>query len=1128
MSGQAGARGYLLQALACVLDGLDANATWTTVTIEPNGESEQVDILWISNDSRKAVQVKTSHNSISRPAAEAWAAALERSTNADTYELRLFGPCSRALAQLTRIGAVSVPTPELANIGSLIQRAAHKLDLYLTSNLPSLRLSPSCRELIVEALSNRLGSLSTKGDPLSRQQLNALLLQWARDSSSEFASQEAEANVTDIDSYLGRLRDYVADLPLLVDTLFQGEDAIATSHDVIKALRCGEHCQIVGPSGYGKSNLIFHMAHSAATSGTLPILCKATQYCGDLSGLLNRAVAPFCACSASALISAAIQAGHSLILVVDGFNECPAALRERLLLDLQASTLRWQLPVILTSQSKISLPPELAGRVFSACELEDSHRAMLLDTYRTGPLPPNALQLCSAFRSAYEVSIAATCISHVGDSPNRATLFDAYIRTRCRERVDAPLLQRVLTGIAGVMRMQLRSALPLVDAERVALSLLEQQRASVTTFQAIIETGLVEVNSGFITFRHELLQRYFEALDLRRVAIDANSLLTELLAPTHHILIDFCLELERDDDTLLSLLRATSSIGVASDRLMDGLQGRFGRTTAAALRQDVARLFELAHEEVRDVSIALVPIADGKPERHFLEVHGQREWSRFDESLWEAIRQRLCYGEFLNEALQLAAQTERTLSGRLLLQLGPEALQKASVKSRIFSDLFVSGTATSLLPVRRLTGRSGFRRDGQAGLAATERMVEALSRETPVADIELYLLLIVGLPRTSDMEALLPALCVRGWGSEVFHLRCEVLEYLQTWAYPSVDEVAISDASRSLVELFLSSIETSDIFLNTIVIETMNMFEMIDLGLSVDDVGGHLIDLVACPEDEIKCRAAATAVLSTFEDLYGNVYYDAIERLTPEHQMRLYSMAALGVDPDSLSASYILEKLIRSPTSEAMTAFIRFTSYFNGESVFPQGATECFALAHIGSAHLIGRPLVLSDLSTNDRRAWQCYGELLFWSERRNAFAEDVDCHFQRIWASLSNELRDAAVDPLMRFASASGRRLDGSSENLFARFFSTFRLSICDLLQRALPDHARLTGIDKRWADPIAVRERTSFVIDTLGQVGGASAVEVLARFIEDSRFGEAAVAAIRSINSGNRSNRIQLIRRS
>ncbi len=91
MSGQTGARGYLLQALICVLDCIDHDDKWSNVTIEPNDDSDKVDILWGYDDRRKVVQVKSSQNQIDLASAKQWAAELEAATIADEYELRLIG-----------------------------------------------------------------------------------------------------------------------------------------------------------------------------------------------------------------------------------------------------------------------------------------------------------------------------------------------------------------------------------------------------------------------------------------------------------------------------------------------------------------------------------------------------------------------------------------------------------------------------------------------------------------------------------------------------------------------------------------------------------------------------------------------------------------------------------------------------------------------------------------------------------------------------------------------------------------------------------------------------------------------------------------------------------------------------
>ena len=61
MSGQEGARGYLLQAVTAVLDSFEDN--WESICVEPKTEDDKVDIKWTYADSsEKVCQVKSSIN----------------------------------------------------------------------------------------------------------------------------------------------------------------------------------------------------------------------------------------------------------------------------------------------------------------------------------------------------------------------------------------------------------------------------------------------------------------------------------------------------------------------------------------------------------------------------------------------------------------------------------------------------------------------------------------------------------------------------------------------------------------------------------------------------------------------------------------------------------------------------------------------------------------------------------------------------------------------------------------------------------------------------------------------------------------------------------------------------------
>ena len=186
-----------------------------------------------------------------------------------------------------------------------------------------------------------------------------------------------------------------------------------------------------------------------------------------------------CPETALKLIRLAVGQGRRLALVVDGFNECPAELKEELVRSLQAFYLRSPIPIFFTSQDEIKLPREISGQILRLCDLGDEERLAVLRADATTALPSNAEDLCRSFRSAYELSLAASCFGEI-DAPNRAALFDAYVRRCCHGLDNTALVRAVLTGIADTMRRGLKSSLPLREAWQIAEDILEEQKEPTT------------------------------------------------------------------------------------------------------------------------------------------------------------------------------------------------------------------------------------------------------------------------------------------------------------------------------------------------------------------------------------------------------------------------------------------------------------------------------------------------------------------------------------------------------------------------------------------------------------------------------------------------------------------------
>lgn len=179
MGGNAGIRGYIIQTIICVLDVLEKQNNWLSVSLEPLDESEKVDIKWKYPDNMiKATQVKSSQNIIGLAAAKKWCDELEtNSPNLDEYELVLVGTPAANLLKKKEIGNVKISESKPLNIDTLIDQASTKIDFYYERK-GKAKISPKVREILVKNLTLDFGASSIIGKEITRDDFDSKLIDW--------------------------------------------------------------------------------------------------------------------------------------------------------------------------------------------------------------------------------------------------------------------------------------------------------------------------------------------------------------------------------------------------------------------------------------------------------------------------------------------------------------------------------------------------------------------------------------------------------------------------------------------------------------------------------------------------------------------------------------------------------------------------------------------------------------------------------------------------------------------------------------------------------------------------------------------------------------------------------------
>ncbi|HVC94726.1 MAG TPA: hypothetical protein VND64_13585 [Pirellulales bacterium] len=514
MSGQAGARGYLLQAMICVLDSLTDDSDWTNVTIEPNDESDKVDIIWTFPNSRKAVQVKHSTNRIGLPDATRWAEELEHSVEAGAYELRLLGPIADNLRPKDgMIGRVTVPPPEAVNIPALRRHAAHNLDLYLTAATPSQRLRPIVREIIVDALSNRLGSLSTEGTTFSRADFDKMLRKWVNEILLQSGCESASAPSSE--QRLHRLEQLLANshgrrvarwqaagLSREIAISLSENEAVGGLPDEAIPNEKSPLRLVVAPLGAGKSLAAERFFESCvrlamqSVSSPVPVFIEALRVQNSLEDAIR---------AAADVVGEPTANGAYLVL--DGLDDLSSRAAQRLLSEARAIVNSWPgSRAILTGRSmrcwdgveeRITLPQldeatslqlVALSSSWSASELERASWSWsrgLKETIRT-PLFAILLGKSLKYSQESERFSRAGLIAHlveraIGNAVPNSDSIKQVCRTLATECLDR-------SGAVPVCELEPRN-----------------------TIEQLLPTGLVVESGGFVTFALPVLTQWFAA-----------------------------------------------------------------------------------------------------------------------------------------------------------------------------------------------------------------------------------------------------------------------------------------------------------------------------------------------------------------------------------------------------------------------------------------------------------------------------------------------------------------------------------------------------------------------------------------------------------------------------------------
>ena len=251
----------------------------------------------------------------------------------------------------------------------------------------------------------------------------------------------------------------------------------------------------------------------STNTSVLPIIIEAGTTKGRLSSLTDRSVARFTTSGTRELLRAAAICGRTVLLAVDGLNECPGLLGK-----------------LWPGRDPGCLPPEDPRADVHHIPRRDGPRRPG-SCRRARPRPPrhrsprrpgliraadDILPFCDPFTTPYELSIAAAGAAELHGPVTRAALFSSFVRRQLAGTASPAAVRDTLRQLALAMDEQLATWLPLDEVRRTSEEHLARLQAQVGVIDEVLACALVRTSQGKLSFTHELLGRFLVLEALRR------------------------------------------------------------------------------------------------------------------------------------------------------------------------------------------------------------------------------------------------------------------------------------------------------------------------------------------------------------------------------------------------------------------------------------------------------------------------------------------------------------------------------------------------------------------------------------------------------------------------------------
>jgi hypothetical protein len=923
---------------------------------------------------------------------------------------------------------------------------------------------------------------------------------FAKSLSLELVSDVAAAMHSDVRASDELLEKYLAVFEAcfapyahkLLDDVYDFRNGELHTCDATHAvLDCPSAVLIKGPSGCGKTLLARSVAVGAVAQGYVPLLISASTFNGRLQDALNAEAALLDTSSARDILRASRIRSKSLILLIDGFNECPPRLQDFLLRSVRAFASRYHARIVITTQMMPSRIDLLSSETLTVRSPSIGLKGRLAKrNLATGD--ESVSQLLRTAHSGLEAVLVGEAGNLLPAGASRFALFDAFSRLKLGALASEGV--SLLSDFAGTLIASASFGLSVRQFDR----LVAARRYARDVRDAVDQSGLLERRGDRVTFVHELFLESFTAeYALRNTMLTAESLHAVLQLPRYESSKEFIVG-GLEDDTLLHQFLSSCSDPEVLRACADGTCGRAAREWASqGLRQFIATMtsetegiaFEMSDRSLHGFAILPETIMTSPTSKTLVP------------SMWRLLLQ----GEFLPEIMTVLASMDAAIERGVIAHRDAAREKRISARSGIFAEAYVGSRKAGVSQVVGFIHSGGGFPRPTAGPGFQDALFSAW--QTAHTHGQFYFLL--GLSKYAKTESRIAqyfAPLVKSMRRLPYHLQLGVIDFC----------LYMNDAEEpfhsQIVEGLEEALDYIGPIMNGLVFEALGRLGALDEAESgyADAVQAELSAILSSDDHDNNVNAW-NFFSRQFDHPYSSAYCEAINDMPVDLKLLLLKKASLGAEPPHISfLGVLLRELGDAGDNSATPGLMRWTSLPDKTHFMPQDAVEVFWEAHkaLGKVQA-SLPANHSEGLTEVDRAMQACADLYYWVSRPDVNDAPNSPLTSPARNTLVNECTLSAAGVL---ALTSSWMLcnDGTRPSL-AQVYPDLAVAISRAALRQ-PD-AQLSYYERAFlggTDSIC-----RFCLQVLGNFGESADLALVRNFHDHPSVGKAALSAIRDLES-------------